>query len=550
MKAKKIIWAILTVAVFSGSSVKSQGNLLKTAKDKASTVVKNNKDTDNKTTETTSTVKPVKIATSEMESGKGYFSTSFKQSGYKEEVKVGDELFVRMYLGKTMIDLSKEKGIQADYTAYGFVTVYIDDKKSFTAGPYSFASNYAKSWLYIDIPLNINADFAEKLSSDQSMLETDQDIWVFQQLYQDENIPKMYTKSAIKSMATGSHILKVEFGLGESSSTEPKAVVCTGTVNVVADAEGSTKLAMNGPKYLRPLKDTEKGEIVYNSTSFIPGLSELTATFKIPNAPKYYNVKWCKATTCDYENGNLQVYVSLDNEPLAFWTASFQGADYSSGKSFEMVVFPKTDAGLDNFASAFNESKLFKGENPIAYSLIDKVYSGNLKTGKHTLKIKIYSQECVPYDATYEYQDYFFAQWPAIAENTIEINVTDEGKNALISSSTAKKLSHASGEWVAVDNKLIESNSKSPDFKALDVATQTEWKIIKNSLGSILYRQCLADVIYKSSYGCRTQVNLVVKEEYSGGGTYGNPYFASGIGSSESTELSSIHFPVPESKVK
>ena len=54
-------------------------------------------------------------------------------------------------------------------------------------------------------------DFAERLAADQSQLETNQDIWVFQHLYQEKNVPVMYTTAAIGKMTSGNHELKVEF---------------------------------------------------------------------------------------------------------------------------------------------------------------------------------------------------------------------------------------------------------------------------------------------------------------------------------------------------
>ncbi len=487
----------------------------------------------------------------DLENGKGYFYTSFKPNGFKEEVNIGDELFVRMNLGKTMIELSQANGIQADYTAYGFITVYIDDNMSFMAGPFSFPSNYSKKWQYIDIPLNVNPDFIEKISVDQSMLESEQDIWVFQQLFQENSIPKKYTASAMKTMSTGNHTLKVEFGLGESDSKEPKSVVCTGIVKVVSDDAGNKKLAINGPKNMRPLDVEEMGKFIFNSNAFTIGTSELTAKLELPNPPKYYNMKWCKTTSCDYDNGYIELYVSVDNEPVATWSCKLEGIDYTSTKAFDMVILPKTDAGIGKVEAPFNNSKLFKSENPVVYSLLDKIYSGNLKTGKHQLKIKAYSKECIPLNTEYEFLNSYFIQWPSIAETTIEFYVTEEGRNTMSNNSSAKKLSHALGEWIAVDKKLLESNSGVSDYQVIDIATTSEWKVVMNSLGAILYRECKADVLYKSKYGYRLQKSILVKEDYSGGGTYGSPYLAERIEFSfDSSLLNSMHLPVPASKIK
>lgn len=572
MKKRNFLLLIISAMLLIGFQANGQIGKLKGLKDKVSSKVnktkteeQTNTSTTTATTNTTASVSKTNTETStnsndntgttnnqapvEMNPGVGYFYTSFKPDGFKNEVNVGDELFVRMNLGKTMFELAAEKGLPSSFTAYGFITVSIDGNQSFRVGPISFASNISKVWTYIDIPLNINPGFAEKLAADQSMLQTPQDIWVFQQLYQENSIPKKYATSAIKTMSEGTHTVKVEFGLGEKSDSEAKANVCTGEVKVIFDAAGSKELAKKGPKNLRPLDEAEKGKFIYNVPSFTPGNSELTVTMDLPQPPKYYNMKWCKATSCDYDHGNIQFYVSIDNEPVAAWSAQLWNNDYEVSKSFSMVLVPKTDAGYGTVDAPFNNSKLFKTENPVVYALLDMLYSGNLKPGKHQLKVKAYSMECVPLNTTYEFQNSYFTQWPSIAETSVEFNVTAEGLTKLISGSTAKKLKHAPGEWVAVDKYLLSSNSNTPDFKVIDVATQTQWKVIKNSLGAILYRTCKADVIYKSKFGYRLQKDIVVKEDYSG--KYGNPYLAERIEFAfDPSLLNSMHLPVPEAKIK
>ncbi len=229
-----------------------------------------------------------------LEPGKAYFYTGFKATEYKKDVNVGDELFVRFELGKTMIELGQEKGLEVSSWAYGYLTIYIDGSKVFVTKPWSFASNISKDWTYINIPLNVSPEFISKLESDQSMLETAQDIWVFQQLFQENSVVKKYTEAAMSQLTTGSHVVKAEFGLSSSDSEkEPQAVICSGEVNISADAAGANALAMNGPKHLRPLSEDEKGVFKPSATSFAIGSGELNVKLSLPHAPKYYNMKWC-----------------------------------------------------------------------------------------------------------------------------------------------------------------------------------------------------------------------------------------------------------------
>ncbi len=555
MKTKNLIWTMALSFLMAVPVVNGQINKIQNAKDKITSGNSGKKDkTDEPKTETknmdeNNNTGETKNAAA-LDPGKGYFYTGFKSNDFKNEVNIGDDLYVRMELGKTMIEIAQEKGLGVTSWAYGYVTVYIDGNKSFTTKPYSFASNISKVWTYINLPLNVGPDFMKQIESDQSMLETEQDIWVFQQLFQEKGLVRLYTESAMASMASGgNHTVKVEFGLSDSDSKkEPDFVAAVGEVKITVDAAGAANLAENGPKNLRPLSEDKKGKFVPSSQSFTIGNGELTVNLELPQAPKYYNMKWCKASSCDYDHGDINFYLSMDNEPLAAWTTTLWEADYESNKSFSFVILPKNDQGINFTEGSFNNSKLFKSTNPVVYNMFDLIYSGKLTPGTHKLKIKAYSQETVPYEASYEFADSYFSQWPAIAEIVIDIVVTEQGRATTINSSEAKKLNHAGGEWATVDSQLKNGNTGNPQIELIDVATTSQWKVVTNSLGAILYRTCKADVIYKCEKGCRLFKNVEIKEDYSGGETYGTPYFNERI--DMYFELNSVHVPVPESKIK
>ncbi|PLX07801.1 MAG: hypothetical protein C0596_09380 [Marinilabiliales bacterium] len=256
--------------------------------------------------------------------------------------------------------------------------------------------------------------------------------------------------------------------------------------------------------------------------------------------------------SCDYDHGTISFYVSLDDEPLAVWDSELWEEDYEALKNFSFSILPKTDAGYTEPGAAFNDSKLFKERNPIVYALLDMLYGGQIEAGEHKINIKVYSQESVPMDATYEVSADYFENLPFIAEQSVNINVTQAGINALVASSSAKKLSHAGGGWASIDSQLLSQGSGvCSDAKLLDVACQTEWKVITNDWGEILYRTCKADVLYECKFGTRIEEGLTVKEDYMGGGTYGKPYLEDMVGFANGPWLmNSMHYPVPASKVK
>ncbi|MDK9718321.1 MAG: hypothetical protein OEL57_10520 [Trichlorobacter sp.] len=316
------------------------------------------------------------------------------------------------------------------------------------------------------------------------------------------------------------------------------------------DAILSSALSKGGAKQKQVLSETERGRFVLSNTAFTAGSNDLTAKLELPQSPKFYNMKWCQASSCDYDNGYLELYVSVDNMPVAAWSAKLEGADYTGTKTFDFVVLPKTDAGIGVVEAPFNKSKLFQPENAVVYALLDLIYSGNLKNGPHKLKLKAYSKQTIPLNTAYEFEDSYFAKWPSIAETTIDFIITNEGRNTMARNSSAKKLSHATGEWIAIDKALKSSATGSAENQLIDVATKTTWKIIRNSLGAILYRQCKADVIYKSKYGYRLQKGILVKQNYTGSG-YGTPYFAERIQFAHGPSLlNSTHLPVPVEKVR
>jgi hypothetical protein len=483
-----------------------------------------------------------------------YFYTAFKSTDFKESVNIGDELFVRFNLGKTMIEHASDLGLSASHSAFGFIVITINGDKVLTMGPYTFASNQSKVWKYFDVPLAVDPDFVEKISQDQSMLETSQDIWAFQQLFKEGALTKKYPEAAISKMEDGDNLLKVEFGLGESGDKAPKGIICDGEVKVLSDKEGRKELYKKGPKHLIPLNEEEAGKFAYSPDKFAAGSGTLTSKLELPHPPKYYNMRWCKATSCDYDHGKLVFAAFLDDTFLAAWTTKFEGQDYTETKSFSMTVLPQSDKGIDNNSSAFNTSKLFNDHNPVVYGLFDRIYGGRMKNGTHTLRLKVYSQECVPYSATYENTVEYHDTWNAIAENSVQLKTDDAGKTKLINASTAQKLTHAGGEWAAVDAHLKATLADGmPEIEIIDAAATTEWKVTVNFAGTPMYRDCKADVIYKSSeYGTRRLNGVKIREDYNGG-SYGKPYATEVLNTyfyDSGASFGSMHYPVPLNKVR
>jgi hypothetical protein len=261
--------------------------------------------------------------------------------------------------------------------------------------------------------------------------------------------------------------------------------------------------------------------------------------------------------SCDYDHGDLSFAAFLDGELLTVWGVEWWNDDYEVKKNFDMTVMPATDKEIYDDISPLNSSSMVDDrKNAVAYALFDYIYSGRMKAGQHKLTIKCYSAETIPMDVTYVNTTEFHKQWPAIAEETIDFNLTTDGLNKLIASSSAKKLSHAGGEWASVDSHLKATIGNSlPDVEIIDVACYTEWKVTLDYYGTPLYRDCKADIIYNNTkeYGCRLLRSCGIREDYNGSG-YGKPYTTEVLNTyvytGSITLLNNMHVPMPLSRVK
>lgn len=485
--------------------------------------------------------------------GKIYFYKKFKDFQFSNNFLASDELYAKINMGKTMIDYSSELGLSSTFYAYGFFKFYINNKLVATSGPYSFSSDMSKVWKDFDIPLSINPDFAKKLKAHPELLSTNKDIWLFQQLFVENSINMQFTTAEILNLKNGANSVKVEFGLGEKDAKEPKGIVASGEMNIKMDNTNKKELYNRGPKYLRPLDDKDRGNFKFASSTLNIGSSPISCTLELPNPPKFYNQYWCKANTCDYDHGNLVFYAELDGKFFASWSTEFDGDAYSKQKSFNLTILPANDSKLEDNDAPFNSEDLFKRTtvtNPLPYAMFDQIYSGLMKAGNHTLKLKVYSNESVPYSATFENTKEYHNKWRSIAETTVNLNLTNAARQHLIASSIAKKLRHAGGIWTSVDNHLKTSQTNA-NAVIIDVAANTKWKITVNVLGVPIYRTCRADILYKTAAGAyRINRAVVVKEDYNGG-SYGKPYFTKVMDYNLSSfMLSPAHFPVPGIKVK
>jgi len=270
MKTLIMILAAMTIFSFSANAqfngikntVKNGADKVKIGKNKKD----KNKNEDSDETETdldeatgnnsdNNAVEEVVSNTTSMENGVGYFYSTYSSDDYVKEANIGDELYVRMNFGKTMNEFHEEFVLEVSHYSYGWVNIYINDKLVLEHGPLSFSSNYSKVWTFIDLPLLVKPSFIEEIQNDQSVIETNQDVWVFQQLFNEGGISHKYTIAAIQNMKDGKNNLKIEFGVANKSDEKMGGVISTAEIVIISDEEGRKELYKCGPKFLRPLEE-------------------------------------------------------------------------------------------------------------------------------------------------------------------------------------------------------------------------------------------------------------------------------------------------------
>jgi hypothetical protein len=303
------------------------------------------------------------------------------------------------------------------------------------------------------------------------------------------------------------------------------------------------------------LKENEKGHFKFSVNEFSVGSGELSVSLEIPNPFKYYVMKWCKKSSCDYDHDELNFAVFINDELLTAWAITLWNDDYMNQKQFSMVLLPATDQELGKTGASFNNSKLFKDDNPIVYALYDFLYSGRLKPGEHNLRLKVYSNEVVPLNESFENVASYHEKWMPIAESSLKITLSEQNIASIIENSTAKKLVHTGGEWDEIDNHIIATASPDKNkIQIIDAAANTQWNVVLNALGTPIYRDCKADIIYNSSeYGCRLIKLVKIRQDYKTGSGYGKPYVNENLNSYffvGSTMVNHIQVPTPLTKVK
>jgi len=469
-----------------------------------------------------------------------YFEKGFHTVDNLKTASIGDDLWLNIKMGKTMMEYSTDFGIDETFNAYGYFVIYMDGKKVATTKPLSFTSNYSKSWTDFDVPVSISQDYGADREKVTALASNSQGMWVVSNLQNADLLNRVYIPNAIKYFASknGPHKLKIEFGLGEKGGTAPKGIISSGEITINVNDSGKKELYKKGPKFMRPLDDNEMGKITVNSSAFKLGSNTLTASVTLPHPPKYYAQKWCTTMSCDYDHGNLTVEVDIDGFNIGTG-GELWNDQWEQQKTFEFTIIPKNDNELNNDLAPYNKELLVAQNrtNKIIYAIVDLIYSGKIKAGNHKITVSVNKEVTVGNDNIAN----------QIAVEEFNINITQSQINALIASSNAKKLSHVSG-WSAVDKHLTSTHQ---DDHVVDVACYTDWKVTRNSLGVILYRNCVAELLYKTEDGgYRIMQGVDVQEDYNGS-SYGKPYFTGQFRTDWGYQnLDFMHFPVPASKVK
>ncbi len=491
--------------------------------------------------------------------GQGHISTDFVFNGPKDAVNVGDDMVVRFMFEKTMIEYAEDFGVSPGHFAYGFLNVYINGEKKMSH-TYSFASNISKVWEYIDIPVNLDPEFVKKLEADNSLLQTPQDIWMFQQSFNPELGTMNYVEEAVPYAKKGDFTVTVEFGLGEKGAEKASGIVAKKDIPVKVDEAGMEKFVMRGPRYLRPLRKDEVGKCSAQGSNF--GSEHISIIVDLPHPPKYYNQKWCQEgipATCDYDQGDLKVIVYLDGKHYEYLDAEIAGKAYKEDTKLNFVVLPKTDGEM--FSTTADEDRIdgvsrLNHDGDYISKIIDEINGGKIAPGKHTVKIRIFAEEVVPKkewnrdDLNQITWEEFYADYDPIAEGEVTFNVTKEGI-AKYQAKTYLDVPKAKvAKWATTEAQL-KTQISDPNIvvKAVNIRW-ADWNVNYDAFKRPVSRETSADVYYfnKKTNSYRYLYSQKVKADYSGG-AWGKAYWNEPIKPSMNTSSggldAGINYPVP-----
>lgn len=299
-----------------------------------------------------------------------------------------------------------------------------------------------------------------------------------------------------------------------------------------------------------PLDADEQGKLTIGSGTLEIGKSDWMVNLDLPHPPKYYSLRWCASSTCDYDHGSMTIRVELDGKHLASVSHAFWNADYETNKSFMFLLLPKADGQLKNDG----EEGILDSRSEFPLPLLDWIYGPMLTEGKHNIRIRVFNPENAPKDMNYESDNQdFFAAWDPVADQSFDFNVTEADRATIKAASSLVTLApKKGGEWTALEDELLKGSVSNEHGKLLRIAvTSNDWNINRNGFGIILSRSATAQVIYTSKWGCRANYTKIT-EQYDGS-KYGKP-MTENISSNYGVEPFGIHSngdkPIPCDKVK
>lgn len=492
--------------------------------------------------------------------GEGHASSDFVFNGPKQSVGVGEDLVMRFMFEKTMIEYAKDFGVSAGHYAYGFVNIYVNGEMKIS-NSYSFASNISKVWDYIDIPVNLDPEFINKLQEDNSLLKSPQDIWMMQQCFNPEMSSQKYVMAAMPYAKKGDFKVTVEFGLGEKGAEKASGIVAKKEVLVKVDEKGMEQFAARGPRYMRPLKADEKGSCEAFGSNF--GSEHIGITVNLPHPPKYYNQKWCQEgipATCDYDHGDLKVLIYLDGKEFEYISSELWNKAYENEKSLNFIVLSKTDAQM--FANSNTEEDKLNGKFRVNYKgdyiskIIDMINGGKIAPGEHTVKIKVFAEEVVPKDE-WNRDDFnditweeFFEGYAAIAEGEVTFNLSKDGIAKYQAKTYLDVPEGKVAKWATTESQL-KAQISDPNIivKAVNIRWN-DWEVNYDAYKRPVSRETSADVYYfnKKTNSHRYLYSQKVKADYTSGSwskAYWNEPIKESMNTSSGQLDPGINYPVP-----
>jgi hypothetical protein len=310
---------------------------------------------------------------------------------------------------------------------------------------------------------------------------------------------------------------------------------------------GKVKDQIDAGDKLIPKKfsDQDVGTLDFVSTngsipSYELGSGPLDAKFSLPMTIKEYEMKYNNSSL---ESGysNIGVYAFLNGEKLIAYDVNVPYEDLTKSKEYILTIVPESDKDITSMSSKAHNQALYhkyKSQNSVMMLFLANAYN-KLPEGKHKLEIELRLSR----DDKTE---------PTLAKNSIEINITAEGRKKLATWSSVPLPTHFP-EYEKEDKVMLSKVKKDLaeyGVEVYDFFRKTEFQYFTDTWGNFTHRVYSSDFLIKADGVCWFIRNIKYSQPHIGGNNYGSEKRSEGHVTVKTEDADKTAVPIPCSRLK